>query len=1015
MLKHPPMRRSFSFITACILCLPLVLAQPQSAHAQGYDQALFSGLQWRLIGPFRGGRVLAVSGVAGDPNTFYFGAVGGGVWKTVNGGRTWLPIFDTQPVASIGALAVAPSDPNVIYVGSGEADMRSDIQAGNGMYKSTDGGKTWSNIGLADSRQIGKIIVDPGDANTVYVAALGHQYGPNAERGVFKSIDGGSTWSKILYQDENTGAIDLSLDAHNSSVLFASLWQTRRPPWNVYPPSNGPGSGLYKTTDAGKSWTKISGNGFPDVVGHVGIAISPAQSSRVYALVDTDNVKSGGMYRSDDGGQTWNRTDAEGRIWTRGWYFGGVTADPKNRDEVYVNDTSTYRSNDGGKSFDAIKGAPGGDDNHTLWIDPTQPSRMILGTDQGAIVSTDHAQTWSSWYNQPTGQFYHVALDKRFPYWAYGAQQDSGGMAVPSRSSHAGIGHRDWKPINSPGESGYAAPDPLHPGMVFGGTVTVENVDSGATRDLDPTLKYGRGTIWRNAWTLPLVFSGTNPHVLYFSHQRIFRTANGGQTWSIISPDLTQRVNTVPANLDEPTIDDSTGLTRRGVVYSIAPSPIRAGRIWAGTNDGLIWLTRDEGVHWQNVTPAGLTPWSKVGIIDASHFDADTAYAAIDRHRLDDTHPYIYRTHDAGKHWTSIVRGIPATGFVNVVREDPARKGLLYAGTDFGTFVSFDDGNNWQALQLNLPPASVRDIAFQNNDLAIATHGRAFWILDDLTPLRQLDARIAQGGAYLFKPAVAYRIRPGSDEGTPLPLDEPTAKNPPDGAVLDYYLPAGSAAPVVLRIRDSAHRIVRSWSSADKPVVTDPKSVNIPAYWLHPVLPPSAAPGEHRFTWDLRYTSAHGPWAPPGAYTIEFSAGGKSMSQPLTLARDPRAGASVAALRKQLALAMRIESDKSRIASAGTQYKNFKAKAATNPALGKQLDLLINGSAPTNTPDDSVGKPSHDFSSLNFVDGWLSALEGSVESGDNAPTPDNYATLRAAESALSQALARFAALQRQLR
>lgn len=1013
MLKHPPMRRSIPLVTACFFCL-LALVPASAVKAQGYSQSLYSGLQWRLIGPFRGGRVLAVSGVPGDPNTFYFGAVGGGVWKTTNGGRTWFPLFDEQPVASIGALALAPSNPNIIYVGSGEADMRSDIQAGNGMYKSADAGKTWSHIGLADSRQIGKIIVDPLDANTLYVAALGHQYGPNAERGVFKSTDGGSTWSKILYKDENTGAIDLSMDAHDSNVLYASLWQTRRPPWNVYPPSNGPGSGLYRTADAGKTWTKVSGGGFPAVVGHIGIAISPADGSRVYALVDTDNKVNGGVYRSDDGGKTWNRTDGEGRIWTRGWYFGGVTADPKNRDEVYVNDTSTYRSIDGGKSFDAIKGAPGGDDNHTLWIDPTQTDRMILGTDQGAIVSNDGTKTWSSWYNQPTAQMYHVALDNRFPYWAYGAQQDSGGMAVPSRSSHAGIGNRDWKPVDAPGESGFAAPDPLHTGVVYGGAVSAENVDTGMSRNLDPTIRYGNGTIWRNAWTLPLVFSETNPHVLYFSHQQIFRTADGGRTWSIISPDLTRPGNTNPPNLDAPTIADSTGLARRGVVYSIAPSPLEPGKIWAGTNDGLIWLTGDEGKHWQNVTPAALGPWSKVGIIDASHFNAATAYAAVDRHRLDDLRPYIYRTHDNGKHWEAIVRGIPSAAFVNVVREDPTRRGLLYAGTDFGAFVSFDDGNDWQPLQMNLPPASVRDFAFRNGDVAIATHGRAFWILDDLAPLRQINDRVAGSDTFLFKPPLAYRIRPGSDEGTPLPLDEPVAQNPPDGAILDYYLRTHPGTPVVLRIIDSAGHVARSWSSADKPVVTDPKSVNVPAYWLHPVLPPSSAPGEHRFVWDLHYKNAHGPWAPPGKYSVQLIVNGQTSSAPLSVARDPRVTANDAALRKQFALAMRIETDKARIAAAGAEYKRLKVTAAKDPAVAKRLELLVNGSAPTNTPDDSIGKPSHDFTSLDFVSGWLSGLEDAVESADAAPTSDNYAALTQAESALNEALARFAGLKRQI-
>ncbi|HET7812861.1 MAG TPA: hypothetical protein VFL13_00655, partial [Candidatus Baltobacteraceae bacterium] len=617
----------------------------------------YGALQWRNIGPVRAGRAITVAGVPGT-DTYYFGAVGGGVWKTENAGRTWTPIGDSLPVASIGAVAVAPSDPNVIYAGSGEADMRSDIQQGDGVYKSVNGGASWTHIGLTDTRQIGRIAIDPKDANVAYVAALGHQYGPNAERGVFKTVDGGKTWSKVLYKDQNTGAIDVTLDPSDPNVVYASLWQTRRPPWNVYPPSNGPGSGLYKSSDGGKTWTHITGHGFPGgIVGHIGITVPAANPKRVYAIVDTNDDKTGGVYRSDDAGATWTKTDGEGRIWKRGWYFGQITADPKDANVVYVMNTSTYRSTDGGITFDAVKGAPGGDDYHAAWVDPTNSNHVILGSDQGVVVSLDRAKTWSTWYNQSTAQIYHVVTDNRFPYWVYGAQQDSGAVAVPSRSIHSKISMLDWKPIDAGGESGTIAADPLHPGVLFSSTGTYENIDTNWETVLDPTAKY-TNTVWRNTWTMPIVVSPLNPRVIYASHQRIFRSGDAGKSWQIISPDLTQPRNVVPPTLDSYTANDSTGLPRRGVVYWIAPSPVRAHTIWAGTDDGLIWLTRDKGAHWQNVSIPHVSAWSKIGVVDAGRFDANTAYAIVDRHRLDDNHPYVYRTHDGGKQWTAITSGI---------------------------------------------------------------------------------------------------------------------------------------------------------------------------------------------------------------------------------------------------------------------------------------------------------------------------------------------------------------------
>ncbi len=978
--KAPAMRRCSAVFVALFFAFQ---AAPVSAPAQGYDNAIFAGLSWRNIGPLRGGRAITVSGVPGKPDTFYFGAVGGGIWQTDNAGRTWRPIADALPVASIGAIAVSGS---TIYAGSGEADMRSDIQHGDGMYKSLDGGATWKHIGLDDTRQIGRVVIDPRDANTVYVAALGHQYGPNAERGVFKSTDGGATWSKILYRNQNTGAIDIAMDPSDPDVLYASLWQTRRPPWNVYPPSNGPGSGLYRTADGGRTWTHVTGGGFPSgVLGHIGIAISAANPKRVYTTVDTNDVKTGGIYRSDDGGVTWTRTDGEERIWKRGWYFGQIAADPKNADVVYAMNTSTYRSTDGGRTFTAIKGSPGGDDYHALWIDPADSNRMILGGDQGVLVTLDGAKTWSSWFNQSTAQMYHVVTDHRFPYWVYGAQQDSGAVAVPSRSIHRQISMFDWKPIDVGGESGTIAADPLHPAHLYGNPPTYENVDTNWEASIDPTVKYP-DTVWRNTWTLPIVASPQNPRVLYMSHQRIFRTQDGGRSWRIISPDLTRSRNAVPANLDPATVADSTGLPRRGVVYWIAPSSARAHELWAGTDDGFIWITRDEGLHWRNVTPPQLTPWSKVAIIDASHFSAATAYAAIDRHRLDDNHPYIYRTRDFGRSWTLITAGIPDDESVNVVREDPRRPRLLYAGTERSVYVSFDDGGRWQPLQLNLPHASMRDVVFNGDDIILATHGRGIWILDDVAPLRQVTASIARSADHLFKPPAAYRTRPGSDQGTPIPLDEAALPNPPSGAIFDYSV-ALARTPLVLEVLDGSGKLVRRWSSSDTPPAVNARALDIPAFWVQPQQPPSSAPGGHRFIWNLQY--ANTVLAPPGRYTVRMSVNGKTQSQPLDVLADPTYPASNADLRAQFALAQAIVAQSQAVAAA---LKHARALAGSHP----QLRALV-GQAPPTSPDDSVGKPAQDFSSLRYIGDALQNLLIGVEAGDVRPTHDQdeaFAILR---------------------
>ncbi len=888
--------------------------------AQPFHPDLYGGLRWRMIGPFRGGRTVAASGVPGQPNVFYVGVNNGGVWKSNDYGRVWKPIFDDQDTGSIGALAVAPSDPQTIYVGSGEGLQRPDLSVGDGMYKSTDGGQSWTHLGLRDGWQIAAILVDPHDANRVFVAVVGHPYGPNKERGVFRSTDGGATWQNVLYKDENTGAVDLAFDPTNAQTVYAVMWAARQAPWEIGESFKGQGSGLFKSPDGGNTWQPLT-SGLPTVgegLGRIGIAVAPSDPHRMYALVD---AKEGGVYRSDDAGANWQRINHENRVWGRGSDFACVRVDPKDKDIIYIANTSTYRSIDAGKTFTAIKGAPGGDDYHTVWINPDDPSIILLALDQGATISVNGGETWSSWYNQPTAQFYHVITDNRFPYWVYGGQQESGSVGTASRGDAGEITFRDWHPVGVE-EYGYVAPDPLNPNIIYGGKVSRLDQSTGEVQQVGPSV--GRAGKYRFVRTMPLLFSPVDPHVLYLGSQMLLRTTNGGRAWEAISPDLTRPSYEIPASLGVFTSADPEKGKHRGVIYTIAPSYKDGNVIWVGTDDGLIHVTRDSGKNWTNVTPPALTPWSKVSVMDASHFDPATAYAAINRFRLDDLNPHIWRTHDFGKTWHEIVRGLPDNAPINTVREDPRRKGLLFAGSERAVWVSFNDGDDWQPLRLNMPATSIRDLTIHDDDLVAGTHGRSFWILDDISPLRQMSAAIAGADAYLFKPQTAMRIRWNINTDTPLPPEEPAGQNPPDGAIVYYYL-KNAANSVAIEIVDSAGKTVRRYSSADQPEPPDP-SLNVPTYWIRPPQIPPVAAGMHRFVWDLHYTpptsqrhdypisailhntprEPRGVIALPGQYKVKLSVDGENFTEPLTVKMDPRVKTPIADLKRQFDLAMEV-------------------------------------------------------------------------------------------------------------
>jgi photosystem II stability/assembly factor-like uncharacterized protein len=870
--------------------VPPMLHEGVAFSTAQQSASLYSGLSWRMLGPFRGGRVDAVSGVPGRPNEFYFGAVNGGVWKSIDAGRVWTPIFDSQPVASIGAICVAPSAPDVVYVGSGECTLRDSMGYGNGMYKSVDAGKTWTHIGLADTQHIGKIAVDPKNPDVLFVAAIGHLYAPSAERGVFRSKDGGKSWQKVLYKDENVGAVEVVIDPTNSNVVYAGLWNTRRPPWYTYAPSNGPGGGIFKSTDGGTTWKQLTTGLPPATIGKTGIAVAPSNPRRVYAVVDClvpdpsapaptpaagggrggaqGPPGQGGFFRSDDAGATWTKMSADPALWGRGWYFEHVAVDPKNADQVYVANVAVSRSSDGGKTWVALRGSPGGDDYHQPWISPDDPNTMIVASDQGAIITrnarTDDPKqvTWSSWLNQPTAQIYHLSVDYRSPYWVTGAQQDSGAVAVRSRGKFAQISMRDWEPIGAGGESGYTAGDPLNPGIIFGGSG--ERYDLEANKPMRGTTSPTTQGDDRADWTQPLVFSKADPRSLYYSSQYLYKSVDGARTWTKISGDLTRPDPGIPGSLDAASAADTDRNGKRGVIYTVSPSPLLVPMVWVGTDDGLIHVTTNDGKTWQNATPSAITAWSRVTTIDASHFDFNAAYASVDRHQLQDFEPYIYRTRDMGKTWQKITTGLPSGVYVHVVKEDPMRQGLLFAGTERGIFLSLDDGDHWQPLQLNIPVTSMRDFEIYENDLIVATHGRGFWVIDDISPLRQINDAVVKADAHLFRPADATYVNQGGDNGTPLQKDEPQAPNPPNGAVIDYYLKSAPTGPVTLDILDATGAVVHSFSNQAAPQAVGSGRggrggiPNVSPLWQQAPEPFSVSAGMHRVVWTPIATPAGG-------------------------------------------------------------------------------------------------------------------------------------------------------------
>jgi photosystem II stability/assembly factor-like uncharacterized protein len=1000
--------------------------QPAIVPASAVPDSMLDSLSWRLVGPHRAGWGTVTAGVPRQPDTFYFGAAGGGVWKTTDAGRTWAPIFDRGP-ASIGALAVAPSDPKTIYVGTGQVTSRYDVAAGEGVFKSKDGGASWSPAGLAATRHIGAIVVDPRNADVVLVAGFGHVFGANPERGVFRSEDGGATWTRTLFVSENTGAVDLALDPASPDIVFASVWQVRYRPWlSYFAPSEGEESGLYRSTDGGRNFTRVAGSGWPEAkLGRIGLtAVHRAESTRVYALVEAGDA--GGLYRSDDAGLSWKRVNDDRSLGSN--YFGHVTVSPGDSDTVFVMGRSIRKCTAGGSTCEIFKGSPGGDDYHHLWIDPADPERMITGSDQGTVVTVNGGTTWSSWYNQPTGQLYHLAADNRFPYRIYAGQQDNGTVSIASRSDYGAITFREWHPVGAD-ERDYDIPDPKDPDIVYGsglgGRLSRWNARNGEVQNISPwpVSTYGaRPTTvtYHYTWITPIAVSAVAPYPLYQGAQVLFRSTDQGAHWQTISPDRTARgeaANSCGGDPD-PARARECGY---GVIFSIGLSPRDNDTIWIGFDDGQVRLTRDAGKTWSDVTPKDIPVWAKISTIDVSAIDPGTAYIAVDNHRQDDFSPRAFRTRDYGRSWTAIGGGLPPGQFVGALRADPVKRGLLFAGTDHGVFVSLDDGGGWQPLQLNLPTAIVTDLLVHGNDLIASTQGRAIWILDGVSPLRELDAISGNDAAHLFAPAPAVRVRRNQSKDTPLPPDEPVGKNPPTGALIDYWLAAEAQQPIGLEIRDGRGGVVRRFVSGEI-VPPLPAERYFTERWVRPAPTLPIGAGAHRCVWDLRtsrprvsrydYSIAavdgedtpklpEGMLVPPGRYQVVLTVSGREYVKPLVVEADPRVGIASSGLEAAMTFSRDV---------VGALFRQSRAESELRE-VRKQLDAVKANSkieaiaafeariAPLNARDDDQS-PNIGAIGRNLVE-----LQIDLEGSDRPPTQPQRDAFKLDATRLDRALA----------
>ena len=987
----------------------------QAGAAETPVSAASQALQWRLVGPFRGGRTRAVTGVPGQPETFLIGAVNGGVWKTTDYGRTWNPMFDSAPTQSIGAIAVAPSDPTVIYVASGEGLQRPDLSVGNGIYRSSDSGLNWTHLALEDAQQIPDLAVDPRDPDRLYAAVLGHPYGANAQRGIFRSQDGGKNWTRVLHTDDDTGGSCVKIDPHDPNVLYAALWTVRSGPWEDKNVFNGTTGGLYKSSDGGDHWRRLT-QGLPENLAQIEVAVSLSQPGRLYATVATNaegdysSAAGLGVYRSNDGGETWARATSDPRPALR---IGGgdlpiIKVDPRNADVLYSASLVTVKSTDGGAHWSSLRGSPGGDDYQNLWISPDDPRHIALVGDQGAIITVNGGATWSSWLNQPTAQLYHIGVTDTFPYRICSGQQESGSVCIATRGNDGEITFRDWQPVGVI-EYGYVVPDPLDPDVVYGSgrnVVTKTHLSTGQVQDITPIPLKGADV--RVDRTEPMLFSPQDAHRMYYAANHLYETTDGGQHWRVISPDLTRENPGAPASVGSLHLPKAE--MQRGAIYAASASALAEGLIWTGTDDGLVWVTRNGGNEWQNVTPPPLTPWSKVTQIEASHFDAKAAYVSVSRFRIDDLKPYVYRTRDGGQTWTPITVGLPLDAPVNTVREDLTRRGLLFAGTEKSVWVSYDDGDHWNSLQLNLPHTSMRDLAIHGRDLIVATHGRSFWVLDDISPLRQFAAPLAAAEATLLKPAPAVRVKRSTGSDTPIQPDEPAGRNPPDGAVIDYYLAHDSSHAVMIEILDSSGGVVRRVSSTDPAAFTQEQLDRelIPAYWIRMTPPPATNAGMHRWVWDLHYAPPRsakrgfpisavpgdtplGPLGPPanlGNYRVRLSVGAHQWEQALSVVADPRSKLKLEDFSAQFDLARRLAAALDGSTGALFEARSIRAQLKdltprADAGLAARIRSLDQRIAALLEPADDGAAPARGLEHLN---GDFATLYTQVTDADAAPT-----------------------------